>query len=175
MMELGFGFFRTIRKQDIENEELVRDRLIRIRKTIETRAKLEDTMLEKPLDVNSLRRIFHLCGLWVVRGEKVHKFGNVNYSRELESYTTEKEKFINMTRMVTKRGEDYYYVLENVEDIVVFSTPLELANNDLYILFYEINQLLSPQKKSRRRSCKTHLANKKEDKAFLAENYKHKD
>ena len=175
MMELGFGFFRTIRRQDIEDEELVNDRLIRIRKIIETRAKLEDTMLEKPSDIHSLRRIFHLCGLWVVRGEQIHKFGNVNYSRELESYTTEKEKFINMSRMITRRSEDYYYVLENADDIVVFSTPLELANNDLYILLYEINQLLSPQKKARRKSCKKTVKSKKDDKAFLAGNYKHKE
>ncbi len=137
MMEL-FGF-RV--KEDLGR----RDRLFRIRKSIEASLKYEADALSKPLNASTLKRLYNIESLWVSAGGSVTKLGSASYAREMEVFSSLEQRCPDVRAICIDRGEKYH-VLRRGDRVYAFSTPLELDNSDMSRILNEIERSLSQKK-----------------------------
>jgi hypothetical protein len=129
-----------------EDPTIRKGRLIKIRKSIEASMRFEEDALSKPLDASTLKRIYNIECLWIVKGTEIKKLGSANYSRELAVYNDLKGKYSDLKSLKLQQGSNRYHVIEKGMDIYVFSTPLELTNTDVFMILNEIEDSLEKKR-----------------------------
>jgi hypothetical protein len=118
------------------------ERLVRIRRNIETSIRYEEDAMSKPMNASTLKRIYNIDSLWIVDGQEVKKLGSANYSREISVFGDLKDKYGNLSSIKLQKGTDKYHVIEKTGKIYAFSTPLELASTDVSMILKEIEDSL---------------------------------
>jgi hypothetical protein len=123
-----------------------RERLMRIRKSIETRARFEGLTTKGPSDMNTLKRHYNLESIWICVGGRTRKFGSADYQGEVGVFEQLREKYSDLFMIKLHRGSSKYYVLERDGIRYAFSTPLELLTSDIYMLLKDIEKLSAENK-----------------------------
>lgn len=123
-----------------------KDRLIRIRKSIESNIKFEEDAMSKPLNASTLKRIYNIESLWIHEKAEIRRLGSANYSRELRMYSDMKERYDDMDSLRLQRGREKYHVIEKDGKIYAFSTTIELTNTDISMMLDEIEESLDKKK-----------------------------
>lgn len=118
-----------------------RERLMRIRKSIETRARFEGLTPAGPSDMNTLKRHYNLESIWVCAKGKTRKFGSADYRNEIAVFEELKGRYSDLFMIKLHRGSAKYYILEREGVRYAFSTPLELLTTDIYMLLKDIEKL----------------------------------
>ncbi len=123
-----------------------RERLIEIKKSIEASYRYEQEALSLPINASTLKRVYNIDSLWIIRNDEIRKLGSANYSRELDVFRKLRERYPEMRSVRIDRGKDRYYVLEEGGNIYVFSTPLELNNSEITMMLGELEESLFAKK-----------------------------
>jgi len=117
-----------------------RERLVGIRRSIESSMRFEEDAMSRPLNSSTLKRIYNIDSLWIAEGSEIKKIGSANYSRELSIFSELKAKYGDISSIAIQRTGTRYYVLERGGRIYAFSTPLDLASSDIAMIMNELDE-----------------------------------
>lgn len=115
-----------------------RERLVTIKRSIESSFKFEEDAMSRPLNSSTLKRVYNIDSLWVAEGSDIKKMGSANYSRELSIFSELKDRYGEITSLTIQRGGMRYHVLERRRRTYAFSTPLELTSGDIAMIMNEL-------------------------------------
>ncbi len=125
-----------------KERERRQNRLIGIRQSIEAGMRFEEEALSRPLDPTTLKRVYNLDSLWIIENNEKKKLGSANYERELELFKSLRQEYNNLTAIKIHRGGVRYYVLELGPRYYAFSTPLDLTEEEIYLMLRQIEASL---------------------------------
>jgi len=129
-------------KRTVKNDNQRKERLVSIRRSIESSVRFEEDALSRPLNPSTLKRVYNIDSLWIVSGAETQKMGSANYSRELSIFSEIRQRYGEMSSIVINRGGVRYHVLEKGSKVYAFSTPLELSSADLMMILNELEARL---------------------------------
>ena len=127
-------------------DPLRKERLVRIRDSIEASMRFEEDAMSRPLNASTLKRLYNMDSLWVIDKGGAKKLGSANYNRELRIFTELKTKYGKLESVVLHGDGLRYHVVEKDGRVYAFSTPLELNTGDLSMILGEIDSFLEPKK-----------------------------
>jgi len=136
------ALFKFVQKEHPERKE----RLVKIRQTIESSFRYEEDALSRPLNASTLKRLYNMDSFWVIDKSGAKKLGSASYNREIRVFGELRAKYGNLDSIVLQAGGLKYHVIEKDGRVYAFSTPLELSNSDLAIMLGEIDASLEPKK-----------------------------
>jgi hypothetical protein len=122
-----------------------RERLIRIRKTIESQFMYEEDAMSRPLNASTLKRLYNLDSLWVYEKGDVVRLGSANYAREIRLFIELKNRYGNLDSLVLDSGGLNYHIVEKGGRIYAFSTQMEVTGSDLGMMLREIEESIAPK------------------------------
>lgn len=123
-----------------------KDRLIRIRRSIESSFMFEEEARSKPVNASSLKRLYNLDSLWIKEGGKIKKLGSADYTREIALYNTMRAKYEGLRGIQVQVGGIKYHVMEKGGKLYAFSTPLDLTSMEALLAIGEIEGSLEGKK-----------------------------
>ena len=129
-------------KEDPQRKE----RLIRIRRSIESSIRFEEDAMSRPLNASSLKRLYNIDSLWIADDEDTKRIGSANYTRELNIFKELSEKFGNLDSFRMQRAGEKYHVMQNADKLYAFSTPIELTNADVRMVIGKVEDSLERKK-----------------------------
>jgi hypothetical protein len=134
--------FRAKSNNDPERKE----RLVRIRRGIESSFRFEEDAMSHKMNASILKRLYNIDSLWIVENDDVRKIGSANYSREITVFNDLREKYPNLKSIQIQRGSDKYYVMRTGEKVYILSTPLDMTNSEILMILAEVEGSLPEQK-----------------------------
>ena len=123
-----------------------KERLIRIRRSIESSIRFEEGAMSRPLNASSLKRLYNIDSLWIAGDEDTKRIGSANYTRELNIFKELSEKFGNLDSVRMQRAGEKYHVMQNADKLYAFSTPIELTNADVRMVISKVEDSLERKK-----------------------------
>lgn len=123
-----------------------KERLVRIRRSIEAGLRFEEDAMSRPLNASTLKRIYNIESLWVADDGEVRKLGSANYGRELAVFQEMAEKYAGLKSVRVQRGSEKYHMVRRGGKVYLFSTTLELSNTDVFMILNDIERALEQKK-----------------------------
>jgi len=118
-----------------------REKLMGIKKMIESEIELQQVGLHETSGVGRLRKLMGLQSLWVADSDEIIKFGDVDYSEELKEFEKLKKKFPDLVVMQFQRNGMRYYMVQKSDKSYIFSTPIEITGAEMAILLEELRKM----------------------------------
>ena len=128
------ALFKNRSREDPRRKE----RLVGIRRTIESSFRFEEDAMSRPLNSSTLKRVYNIDSLWVAEGGEIRKMGSANYSRELSIFSELRERYGEISSVVIQRSGTRYHVIARGAKTYAFSTPLELTSADISMMLIEV-------------------------------------
>jgi hypothetical protein len=133
------SFMDFLRGDDEEIREQRTVKLSRIKSSIEADFVI-DNIRSETSDIDAIRQLFRVQSLWVVKGPKTEKYGEMDYTREIEEFRRLKERFADLSLIKLERRRTKYYVFGTGNKIMAFSSPLEMSNNEIAALARRVEE-----------------------------------